>query len=198
VLVFTLVHPRGLGKLLKIIFVTAFKALILSLSNVDHVEGGAIVAMVLLPAICALNCRSDMTTPITHDRFLLELFNSLPNIHPLVLLLVIESGVACFKAILVKVEFSISECRILRLYKWSDNWPIRSLAELALLRLLNHILLELNRISEEIIVFISFKLFKGLLSTEGIIIFHLFILALIQNSSTSPLALSCDLFLLAL
>jgi hypothetical protein len=108
VLVFTLVHPRGLGKLLKIIFVTAFKALILSLSNVDHVERGTIVAVVLLPAIGALNCRSDMTTPITHDRFLLELFNSLPNIHPLVLLLIIESGVARFKAILVKVEFGIS------------------------------------------------------------------------------------------
>ena len=197
-LVFTLVHPRGLGKLLKIIFVTAFKALILSLSNVDHVERGTIVAVVLLPAIGALNCRSDMTTPITHDRFLLELFNSLPNIHPLVLLLVIEGGVARFKAILVKVEFSISESRILLLYKRSYDWPIRSFAEMALLRLLNHILLELNRISEEIIVFVSFKLFSGLISTEGIIIFHLFILALIQNSSTSPLALSCDLFLLAL
>jgi hypothetical protein len=198
VLVFTLVHPRGLGKLLKIIFVTAFKALILSLSNEDHVERGTIVAVVLLPAIGALNCRSDMTTPITHDRFLLELFNSLPNIHPLVLLLVIESGVARFKAILVKVEFSISECRILRLYKRSDDWAIRSSAELALLRLLNHVLLELNRISEEIIIFVSLKLFKGLFSTEGIIILHLLILALIQNSSTSPLVLRCDLFLLAL
>jgi hypothetical protein len=159
--------------------VAALKALILSLSNVDHVERGAIVAMVLLSAISALNCCANFTTSITHHRFLLEFFNSLPNIHPLVLLLVIESGIARFKAILVKLELSISESRILRLYKWPDDWPIRSFAELALLRLLNHILLELNRISEEIIVFVSFKLFNGLLSTEGIIILHLFILALI-------------------
>ena len=118
-LIFDLVHPRRFGELLKVIFVTALKALILSLSNVDHVERGAIVAMVLLPAISALNCRSDFSTPITHERFLLYLFNSLPNIHPLVLLLVIECGIARFKAILVKVQFNISECRILRLYKWS-------------------------------------------------------------------------------
>lgn len=197
-LVLNLVHSRRLDKLLKVIFVTALKALILSLSNEDHVERGAIVSVVLLPAVRALDRCPDFTTSIAHDRLLLELFNSFPNIHPLVLLLVVESGIARFKAVLVKVELSISECRILRLYKRSDDWPIRSSAELALLRLLNHVLLELNRISEEIIIFISLKLFKGLLSTEGIIILHLLILALIQNSSTSPLVLRCDLFLLAL
>jgi len=79
----------------------------------------------------------------------------------------------------MKVELSICEFRILRLYKGSDDWAIGSSAELALLRLLNHVLLELNRISEEIIIFVSLKLFKGLFSTEGIIILHLLILALI-------------------
>ena len=197
-LVLNLVHSRRLDKLLKVIFVTALKALILSLSNEDHVERGAIVPVVLLPAVRALDRCPDFTTSIAHDRLLLELFNSFPNIHPLVLLLVVESGIARFKAVLVKVELSISECRILRLYKRSDDWAIRSSAELALLRLLNHVLLELNRISEEIIIFVSLQLFKGLLSTEGIIILHLLILALIQNSSTSPLVLRCDLFLLAL
>lgn len=198
VLVLNLVHPRRLDKLLKVIFVTALKALILSLSNVDHVERGAIVPVVLLPAVRALNSCPNFTTSIAHERLLLELFNSLPNIHPLVLLLVVESGIARFKAVLVEVELRICECRILRLNKWSDYWPIRSSAELALLRLLNHVLLELNRISEEIIIFVSLKLFKWLVRTQGIIILHLLILALIQNSSTSPLVLRCDLFLLTL
>ena len=198
VLVFNLVHPRRLSKLLKVIFISALKALILSLSNIDHVQRGAIVPMVLLSAISALNCSSDSTTPITHYRFLLQLFKSLPNIHPLVLLLVIESGITRFKAIQVKVEFNTSSCWILRLYKWSDDWAIRSFAELAQLRLFNHILLKLNRIREEIIVFVSFKLFKRLISTKGIIFLHLFILALILDSSTSSLTFASDFFLLTL
>jgi hypothetical protein len=145
--------------------VTALKALILSLSNLNHVERGAIVTVVLLSAVRALYRCPNFTTSIAHTRLLLELFNSLPNIHPLVLLLVVVSCIARFKAVLVKVELSMSECRILRLHKRSDDWAIRSSAELALLRLLNHVLLELNRIGEKIIILVSFKHFKGFLIT---------------------------------